>query len=416
MKTNRLYLDDARIGRMKPTARILHNLFLDCASEFPSSQELLSIITGEYEHVDLKRHGWSGINQLRNLAGQQLANASSDQICIASRTRSLMLLAIQMMRQWVGHCLLFDNGWPLFHRDLTDELARNNRRTSMINVRDKLWNEHWTSRDLCDYICAESNRLRCDGVLITAMDSLGTKIPVLDLCRQLRAETSVDFIVVDATQSLGQYDCSDQFAEADLVISSTHKWVGSYLPLAIACASNSMTSRRVMEFISLASRSNHECDHLTHFDECLKLGCDTKAPETVNLSCLFAACGALLDSKPPHNTIVHENRSLVEHCIRSSGWRFIGPIRSFQERVIVIRPNRMDRVSASTSNRLRNIMESLGIVVSTYDGGMMRLALPSELLSAAQLDLLQSALTLASEWIMTEEKSKNETWSLQLSS
>lgn len=413
--TNRLYLDNARIGRMKPTARILQNLFLDCASEFPSSQELLSIITGEHEHADLKRHGWSGINQLRNLAGLQLANAPGDRICIASRTRSLMFLAIQMMRQWVGHCLLLDNGWPLFHRDLTDELARNNRRTSMINVRDKLWNEHWSSRELCDYICDESNRLRCDGVLVTAMDSLGTKIPVLELCKQLRAETSVDFIVVDATQSLGQYDCSDQFAEADLVISSTHKWVGSYLPLAIACASNSVTGKRVMDFISFASRTQNECDHLTHFDECLKLGCDAKAPETVNLSCLFTACGALLDSKRPQSTIVQENRLLVEHCVRLSGWRTIGPSRDFQERVVVIKPNRIDRVSSSTSNRLRNVMESLGIVISTYEGGMMRLALPSELLSDAELDLLQSALATASDWIITEEKSKNESRSLQLS-
>lgn len=416
MNTNRIYLDDARIGRMKPTARLLHNLFLDCASEFPSSQELLSIITGDQEHALLKRHGWSGINQLRTLAGEQLAKVPGDRICIASRTRSLMFLATQMMRQWVGHCLLLDNGWPLFHQDLTDVLARNRRRTSMINVRDRLWNENWTSRQLCDYICAESKRLRCDGALITAMDSLGTKIPVLDLCRQLRAETSVEFIVVDATQSLGQYDCSDQFSEADLVISSTHKWVGSYLPFAIACASNSVTSRKVMEFVSLAARRLNGFDHLTHFDECLKLGCDTEAPETVNLSCLFTACGALLDHRSPRASIVLKNRMLVEHCVRSSRWKTIGPSYSFQERIMVIKPDGIDRVSASTSNRLRSLMESLGIVITTYDGGIMRLALPCELLSDAELSTLQLALTTAHDWLTMEGNSKYEVRTLQLSS
>lgn len=402
MKTPTLYLDDARIGRFRPLAKEFHNEFLESVAEAPSSQAVLDLVLGSSHDSRLNRLGWQGIGGLRSLVGQLLGDVPQSQVFLGSRTRSLMSMAATMLSRWTSHCLVMDNGWNLYQEDLFRAFTERRGKLSGLAIQQQVMEGQWEVSQLCDYVCWQCERLRCDSVYLTAVDSFGVRLPIAQLCKRLRDECSVRLIVVDACQALGQVDCRTDFADADLVIAGTHKWVGSYFPLAVAVASSDHSYGRIQQFFSNWCRSSASSDQLTHFDESIKLGREPNAPETVNLACLLAGFGALKSVQNDGLSDRAVNRCRIQEVSQLAGWQSLPIGSKYRSNILMLQPmlelpRRIGQMSTATP--LRKILADSGLVASTYNQPFIRISIPNEELSTDQLAVLERSLRKASAFI-----------------
>ena len=177
-----------------------------------------------------------------------------------------------------------------------------------------------------------------------------------------------------------------------------HKWLGSNLPLGIGfCANLETRSGIENECCRLVERRKLD-DPLLAFLQSIETGRCRRFTETVNLSPLFACRGALKDQATggpiaSHFLMRKANANLVRRIAPMTGWTPLVPDEEFRSACVLLRTI-ASTVRVRCPGSLRERFHERGIALTCYDGGVIRLAMPSVLLSANEVGRLIQALAL----------------------
>ena len=225
-----------------------------------------------------------------------------------------------------------------------------------------------------------------------AVDCMGIRLPIAEIVDRLRANHEVRFVVVDAAQALGHTDLSQVASAADFVVAGTHKWVGSYIPLGVGLATNPRSQQWIASFLNSAIDTKTGEDSLMHMLHAIDHGRDTRFPETVNLGGLFAGYGAWTATPSPRSALPVRisNADCVASIAQYNGWNAFRPDESLRTGSLVLQSTDRE-LRKRDSDSLRESFAEAGIVLSTYGNGVIRMAMPAQLLTTEQFLSIQSA-------------------------
>ena len=189
--------------------------------------------------------------------------------------------------------------------------------------------------------------------------------------------------VIDASQAYGHVDTSSWSHLADFVFGGCHKWLRAYLPLGVGFA-RGLTSRQL--------RRSQSRDPMMDF--CRSTATSSAGPmETVNLSPLFAARGAIHDLRHQRlHPLRFPDAEPIRRIIREQpNWHSVESHRSLRSMMLLVRTRR-DSLRRVSSQTLRAMFGRAGISVTAYPGGHLRLSMPVTGMRRDEFDRLESAL------------------------
>jgi hypothetical protein len=395
-----LYLDDARIGRFRPQARRLHQRFLEFVADAPSSRNVLGLLVHGTEglssvNVQHKRglKAWRGVNHFRESIAVEFVNVAARDVYLAGRSRSLMNLGARMLSLSCRRILSVDLNWPVYQHELSEIAKQVDCELTVARIQDHLILERWDVDDLTDFLCRSYERGRCDGLFLPAVDSLGIRLPITEIVTRLRAKHEVRFVLVDAAQALGHTDLSEIAGLADFMVAGTHKWVRSYIPLGVGVAANPASQQWIANFMNSAIGTNGAGDSLSHMLHSIDQCRDTRFPETVNLAGLFSGFGAWTATPSPRAVldIRIANADRIASIAMYNGWEPLRPHKTMHSGSLLLQiSSREARVRSA--DEIRNQFEDSGIVISAYQNGVVRLAMPEVLMPVEHVVRIQDAL------------------------
>lgn len=392
-----LYLDTARMGCMSPTALLMHAEFVRLAAEDPCSlytQQFLfhganAVARLAERFPQLRR--WHGVEELKSRIAQEFAGHSqSDQVLLASRTKSLMELVAPLLASRCRRVLVTDLIWPPYLRVLRKLISQSGSDVCFVSLRERLFHGELSHEDILDLLGNRFEREQCDGLFLPLVDHCGARLPIEQLTESLRQRNMLNCCVIDASQSFGHVETKRVAPAVDLMFGGAHKWVSAYLPLGIGLVGNATTRDEIRRLLGLG----HNADPLLMMLESAHHG-DLKDPrETVNITPLLACRGALADLPFRQQPLSQpRNHELTVELFRKTGWRPLLPQRALQTGILLGQADRKS-LRIAESSTVRRLFQESGLAVTTYPGGYVRLSLPFQAFTTADLDLITSACTL----------------------
>jgi selenocysteine lyase/cysteine desulfurase len=404
LKPTQLYLDTARLGRMSPRARQAHLDFARLAGEEGGSlfvETFLRVGAADWPGETQGRYpglaSWRGVaglkESLRNLAG----SSPGLPVLLANRSALLMKLAARLLYHPCENVLVTDLGWPPYHETLASEAARAGGRLTTVPVRDMALEGRCSEDEIVEAVRGYYLRERCDGLFLTAVSHLGVRLPVERLVRSLEAAAEPHFVVIDGAQEFCHVTADLRHEYCDLYLAGCHKWLQAYHPMGLAFygrrRSRSMIETVLGHFIGTGELD----DPLLRFSTQLEGNCLDARTETVNLACLFSCRGALADALEgacdPSHCLPHRLNSLsaAADVAAASGWRPLLPPPAFRTGILLLQAER-ERTRAVPAEALRSAFYEQGVAVTAYDGGLVRLSMPSSPWQPGEIDCLGGAL------------------------
>ena len=371
------YLDTARLGRMVPLAQQAHHDFVRLAAEEPSSlyfEEFLrhgyrawpTAYQRQYPGLSV----WEGVQQLKTSLLQLSGAAGQCRVRLASCSLPLLKRGLDLLFRNCRNVLTTDLSWPAYQKAITARAHRTDKQVSITKIRNWILRNAWTGADVADYLAAEFSKRKCDGLFLPAVDHLGVRLPIGEIVRHIRAIGDLKFVVVDAAQAFGHVALDEVMAHANYIVAGCHKWLGAYLPLGVA-----FYNRRRYRRQHQARRNRN--DPLGHFVEQLDRGNLVGQSQTVNLSNLFTAAGAVRSRQVAVHGLADEAPDVDARCARlrrlSDDWSRISVAPEFQTRIALLERTKSGETGRS-ADQVREEWLNAGCIVTGYDGGLARLS------------------------------------------
>jgi hypothetical protein len=387
-----LYLDTARLGL--PTGEVLRSLA--AIGSFISREGLSSrfddLLRGGFEDLPPAERryyrglcNWRGVAELRKSLAQLIGGSPGSVTLLASRTSQLMRLAAQLLGSRCRRVLVTDLEWPGFVRILEKELERRGSSIVSVPITELAFERGSDSRELSQLLAATYREQSCDGLFLSAVSHLGVRLPYSELLEELGDRPRPSFIVVDGSQALGHLPSPLGSTAPDFFIAGSHKWLAAYRPLGIASI-----GERVGDY------SGEEIDDpLLAFLSGIEHGSAEQFSETVDLSGLFAAAAASAAAMRRCSTgerfsVLLDNADLVADASRGTGWDPLRPAAALRSGILLLRSSRGHDLPPT--HVLRRCFRELGVVLTSYAGGVVRLSLPDEPLRHGDTDRIRKAL------------------------
>lgn len=383
-----LYLDTARLGLLKPSARRLYQDFVRFAGEAHFGLYWDEFLTCGVQSLPdgLRRsypalEAWQGIGPFK-ASLKRLAGASAEsQVLIANRSAQLMKLAAKLLFRTCRNVLVTDLIWPGYWQILRRERNRTGKQTTSVSLRVRLLREQLPEEVVINLIADTYVLSRCDGLFLPAVDSLGIKLPVSTIVQAIRKRAELRFAVVDGAQALAHLPLRQAAGECDMLIAGGHKWLGAHHPLGFGFLSPAACELPAID------------DPLLRFTGELERGEVTRYGETVNVTPMLTAQAAAndCDSVCLADTLRTRiaNADEVATRIESVGWKLIRPAESLRSGILLIRSQGERRHLPPET--LRQLLARQGIAATAYPHGLIRLSMPDTPWEDDELEhLLQS--------------------------
>jgi selenocysteine lyase/cysteine desulfurase len=400
-----LYLDAARMGRMAPSAQLAMQDFVRLAGEEGCTlyferffkdgfSALLPDLRARLPGLNL----WRGVAELKAALAAFVGLSPDCRPYLAGRSTNLMKLAARFLFRGGKRILSTDLTWPSYAKILNRERSRTNGSIERLRIHAAILGREISGPDLVEMVVKRFVATNCAGVFLPAMTHDGIRLPIADLIHALRKCDQSAFIVVDGSQALGHAPVDLSETPCDFYLGGCHKWLGSPLPLGIAFCPNPTTRPHIdNDFSGLIARGKLD-DPLLAFLQCLEEGKHRRFTETVNLSPLFACRGALEDhagNGPVASLFARRqaNAKLVRRIAPMTGWTPLVPDEEFSSACVLLRTI-SSAVRVRCPSSLRERFHERGIALTCYDGGIVRVAMPSVPLSANEVGRLIQALAL----------------------
>ncbi len=398
-----LYLDTARLGRISPGAQQAHLEFVRLAAEEPSSlyfEEFLrsgfDAWPNDYQRRFPALSYWPGIAGLKRRLNRFAGAPDSNHCLIANRSAQLMTLAARILSSTCRHIFTTDFNWPTYQNILQHEANRSGNRVHVARHRTSVLRDDMRPSQLVAVIVQEFVNHNCDGLFLPAVDNLGIRLPISDIVTAIRRQSVLRFVVVDAAQAFAHVPIGDCLSVADFTIAGCHKWLRGYFPLGIASFGQPSTRDIIHRTASDMLRTAELDDGLLRF--CRQLS-NTKLDgysETVNLGHLFSCCGAVADalstSASPSDSLRQQaaNADLVTDVVRDTDWQLVAPHQGLRSGILLLQHR--DRSTQTTkSDDIRRLFQLHGVIVTAYDGSLVRLSMPKYPLLQSELRQLRQA-------------------------
>jgi len=388
---------------MCPGARTAEQDFATLASQLGSSLYLEEFLASGFptlpRSIQQTLPGlscWRGVSTLNaDFAGFVRQPLGLPQYCFG-QSSSLIRFAAQCLFRNARRVLTTDLAWPAYVEQLKHWARKSSGDCSVVVVplRDWLMNERVGSPHVVDYLVKEFRESSCDGLFISDISYLGWMLPVTSLLYRIRSQCR--FSVVDGAQALGQRDVDLERIGCDLYLAGTQKWFRAYHPLRLAFCGRSAAAETMNHVAADQLTSSHSRDALFDFCHSLGSGSFHGYGETVNVSALLAAAGAL-------QCVQREPQKLRERWLRSQRcatqlldsfaqlrWKCHVATISLRSRLLLLSH---PRLSGSPSAQIvRRTLLTNGVVASSFSDGLVRLSMPSRDLQPDQVDALRTSL------------------------
>ena len=380
---------------MRPEARFVQDQCMQVIEDAPCSPQLRDfLLFGDRQsetgvNAGVQSSAWHGVSQLKSLIASGYEGIEASDVYLASRTKSLMQFGAHLMFRMARHALCVDLNWNGYQQVLDQTASDSGTDTVMLPFRQKILDGQIGVDEICNQIASVYKHYRCDCLFLPYVDSFGIRFPVRRIVEQLRQESVVQFTIVDAAQSFGHVDTSELVGIADWLVGGTHKWIGSYQPLGVGIACSDRSQRSIANRLENAVKSRTLDDSLLRFLLELEQGREFCSPETVNLCPVFAGAGAMQGTPSSSITLPTRiaNSESVSRIAESHSWTRINASKQFSTGIVLLRSN--SKVGSTVSAASFEVaFADMGISLTGYADGLVRLAMPETLLTDQELDHL----------------------------
>lgn len=393
-----LYLDTARMGQMTPGAQAAHQDFARLVGSMGASvpvERLLregygasrGLLDGLYPGLE----PWEGIASFKKSLRQQAGLEDDLPVLVSSRSAVLMQFAARQLWQRCRMVLTTDLTWPTYRQIFHSECRRQGKDSVTLHLADQVLLRQESEDAIAERLIDCFYRYDCDGMFLTSVSSLGGRLPITRVVERVREHCR--FVVVDGAQDYCHVGADVQAGVADLYLAGCHKWLGAYYPLGLALFGREETRGPMEAAVRdelLEAENPLATDPLLQFVEDFQRGRRRRAGETVSLSNLFGVAGALRDAvrageRQRRLTVRQRNADRLLPGILSAGWEARVPDRPLRSGVLLLKPSERKGRRAWRGEWLRQRASELGVALTGYDGGMVRLSMPDHPLGDQQL-------------------------------
>lgn len=400
-----LYLDAARMGRMAPTAQLALREFVRVAGEEGCTLYFEKFLRDGFSawpsHLQLRYPGlrsWAGIAELRAALAELAGLPSDSPPLLASRSANLAKLAARLLFRNGGSVLVTDLIWPSY-ADILQRIARKAKgQIEYLRIRARILRREISPQQLIETMMDRFLSRRCTGLMFPHVSHDGICLPANEIVREFRQAAGNSFIAVDGSQAVGQLPLRLSELPCDFYLAGCHKWLGSHLPLGIGFCPNAATRSEIQSAcVQYLARGTLD-DPLFAFLHGLETGKLRRFTETVNVSPLFALRGALQDHGPEEATYdLHHRRTAIAEMVarigHMTGWSPQLPDKDFRSAAVILQASSPE-VRRWSPQVLRERFHELGIALTCYRGGILRLSAPSKPFTTHEAGMLINALAL----------------------
>ena len=395
-----LYFDTARLGRMCTEARQAEQDFSKLASQLGSSLYWERFLVRGFDTLPaaLRRRSaalscWSGLTGLQQGLADFVSLPPDGSVILAGQSQTLITLAAESLFRKCRTVLTTDLAWPPYLAVLKQAAVRYGKSLHVLPVRQKVLAGKCDRRTLSKMIVSAYFKFNCEGLFLSDITHTGVRIPYEEVLRLIQHIQRPHFTVIDGAQALGQRPVQLDSGDVDLYLAGTQKWFGGYHPLRLAFIASQATDASGLMQSMLAKRLLS--DPLATFCQSVSAGNWSPFGETVNLSALITAAGALAGWRESPHLIAKrwDNRRLNRHLALDAVAPFACSVvdESLTAGIALLRMNRINQASLKSRTSLREALGQQHIVASEPLRGFVRLAMPDSQLTAAKLNRLKQA-------------------------
>jgi len=244
-----------------------------------------------------------------------------------------------------------------------------------------------------DRLLDHYRRHNCDGLFLSAVTYQGVQLPIRQFVQSFQPREKPRFVVVDGAQALNHVPLGLAEEYCDLLLAGCHKWLRAYHPLGLAFCCRRSSEKFVTATLAEMQARGEIDDPLLTFTNQLETESTEAYSETVNLVPMFTAAAAVRrmlhssKAKCEELAIQQANADRVADQTINTDWRPLRPALPMQSGILLLEPKNQE-THQSTDELLRQRFLSAGIVITTYDHGLLRASLPDSALATADLNRL----------------------------
>jgi len=401
-----LYFDTARLGRMCTEARKAERDFAKLASQLGSSLYFERFLAEGFRSLPSKLgdrlpglHCWEGIAGLKRGLQQFVSLPDDGQVLLASQSSTLITLAAELLFRHCDSVLATDLEWPPYLVVLKRTANRFGKRLVVTPVRQRVLSGQLDRATLTQEIVDAYLHAGCDGLFLSHITHTTVRMPVRQILHSLPADYRPRFTVIDGAQALGHLPVRLDTPGIDLYLAGTQKWFGGYHPLRVGFVSASAASATdddVTRVLRQLTRERRHHDPLHEFCDSIEARSLARFGETVNLTPLITAAGALAHwtASPARLTnawhIRRQNLRQVLEAVSSCAPSAIHESLTSGAALLIVRACNRSR----TRPGLRTQLARHRITASEPLTGFVRLAMPDIQLSAHATNQLRRTTNL----------------------
>jgi aspartate aminotransferase-like enzyme len=341
---------------------------------------------------------WGGLDELKAALADFAGLPVGARPLIAGRSANLMKLVANLLFRSGKRILVTDLTWPSYEKILEREVRKSAGEVHRVHVRKGILRGAITGAELVNTITRTVHDKACDGIFIPEISHDGIRIPTAETVTALRRYNPALFVAVDGAQAFGHVPLNLAQTPCDFYLTGCHKWLGGHLPLGIGFLPNPATAADIARRTTELVERRRLDDPLLAFLQSIETERTRRFTETVNLSPLFSCRGAMEDQftdGPIAGRLRRRlaNSDLVRRIARMTAWKPLMPMQEFRSASVLLRSTSA-AVRRLAPDRVRSLFHERGIRLTSYAGGVVRLAMPSVPLATRQAGILIQALAL----------------------
>ena len=344
---------------------------------------------------------WQGFERFKSDLLRHARSTRNDGVLIASSSGSLMDIAARALFFTCRKVLTTDLIWPPYLHILNRERIRTSNKIVRLSLRRRIARHRESWNQILERIVATYRARSCDGLFLSSVSADGIRLPIDQIVNAVKSKTEPRLIVVDGAQEFSH--CGGRSAAdcCDLYLTGCHKWLGAYLPLALAMYCKRRSAKFLETTIDRMICRGEIQDPLLKLAHTIDCEMPNRVNESINLTPLMAASGALHDATKAQCRFGQRlhNAQLVESLAPETGWVPKRPRLEFHSGIIMLQ-SKFDHVRKRDPSSLRSVLQSHGVAVSAYNQGKIRLSMPAKSFQQSELDQLANALTATSKRIL----------------
>lgn len=366
----RLFLDTARMGlAAQATVDATAALSRYWAANALAAEFDQFLNDGYKAATEFQRYpalaNWHGIAELKQQLLSSAGLGAGWRTLLAGRSSKLLELPIRILKQHKHRILCFQSLWPRYSKMLSTDSD-----IVIFNDRKKI-----DECDLVDGACDMYASMGCRAIVLPAVTHLGRVMPYADILELLLRSHGLDMGIVDGAQEFGHMPLQEIGELPVFYVTCSQKWLRSGLNAGIAFVSPQIDWTKTREQLKQTD------------DPLLQFVCGSGAEdcfgETVAVSPLIAlraAIDGLTPEKIKQNFRVRmSNRLSVKNVLRI--YETIGTYRAASGILVYA----LGEDPPIPSSYVRKTFLEMGIVLSAFPIGFVRLSMPEVKLTNEEL-------------------------------